>query len=134
MFLSSSFLFVVAVSLERERYDRKMPQETNYLSSVFTSPCKNLRGLKSVVSNNEASYTEEIINDYELAHRKAEEAGAISDYYYFACLFLYNFFFFLCNLLYFRGFGDHMILFSFWKRKGKKKTNRNHDVPSTKCG
>lgn len=35
------------------------------------------------------------------------------------------FFFFLCNLLsfllYFRGFGDHMILFSFWKRKGKKK-------------
>lgn len=71
-----------------------MPQETNHSSSVFTSPCKNLRGLKSVVSNNEASYTEEIINDYELAHRKAEEAGAISDYYYFACLFLYNFFFF----------------------------------------
>lgn len=53
-----------------------MPQETNYSSSVFTSPCKNLRGLKSVASNNEASYTEEIINDYELAHRKAEEAAA----------------------------------------------------------
>ncbi|KAJ4725383.1 Kinesin-like protein [Melia azedarach] len=48
-----------------------MPQETNY-----TSPCKNLRGLKSAVSNNEASYTEEIINDYELAQRKAEEAAA----------------------------------------------------------
>lgn len=50
-----------------------MPQETNY-----TSPCKNLRGLKSAVSNNEASYTEEIINDYELAQRKAEEAGNIA--------------------------------------------------------
>lgn len=64
-----------------------MPQETNCLSSVFASPCKNLRGLKSVASNNEASYTEEIINDYELAHRKAEEAGAISDYHCFSCLF-----------------------------------------------
>lgn len=55
-----------------------MPQETNYSSSILTSPCKNLRGLKSLVSNNEASsYTEEIINDYELAQRKAEEAGKL---------------------------------------------------------
>ncbi|KAK0602864.1 hypothetical protein LWI29_037644 [Acer saccharum] len=36
-----------------------------------------MRGLKSLVSNNEASlYTEEIFNDFELAHRKAEEAAA----------------------------------------------------------
>ncbi|KAK2640062.1 hypothetical protein Ddye_027857 [Dipteronia dyeriana] len=54
-----------------------MPQETNYSNPVFTSPCKNIRGLKSLVSNNEASlYTEEIFNDFELAHRKAEEAAA----------------------------------------------------------
>ncbi|XP_031264002.1 kinesin-like protein KIN-14F [Pistacia vera] len=53
-----------------------MPQETNYSSSILISPCKNLRGLKTLVSNNEASYTEEIINDYELAQRKAEEAAA----------------------------------------------------------
>ncbi|KAI9187169.1 hypothetical protein LWI28_025140 [Acer negundo] len=54
-----------------------MPQETNYSNPVFTSPCKNMRGLKSLVSNNEASlYTEEIFNDFELAHRKAEEAAA----------------------------------------------------------
>lgn len=54
--------------------NKKMPQETN-CGSIFTSPCKNLRGLKTSVSNNEASFSEEIINDYELAQRKAEEAG-----------------------------------------------------------
>lgn len=56
-----------------------MPQESNS-SSLFTTPCKNLRGLKSLVSSNEAPYacTEEIINDYELAQRKAEEAGTTS--------------------------------------------------------
>ncbi|KAJ6313809.1 hypothetical protein OIU78_017452 [Salix suchowensis] len=53
-----------------------MPQETNN-GSIFTSPCKNLRGLKGLMSSNEASYTEEIINDRELAQRKAEEAGFI---------------------------------------------------------
>ncbi|KAL5735585.1 hypothetical protein ACOSQ2_030373 [Xanthoceras sorbifolium] len=55
-----------------------MPQETHYSNNgVFTSPCKNLRGHKSLVSNNEASYsTEEIFNDFELAQRKAEEAAA----------------------------------------------------------
>ncbi|KDP32619.1 hypothetical protein JCGZ_13169 [Jatropha curcas] len=53
-----------------------MPQETNN-SSFFTSPCKNLRGLKSLISHNEASsYNEEIINDHELAQRKAEEAAS----------------------------------------------------------
>ncbi|KAJ0103181.1 hypothetical protein Patl1_03775 [Pistacia atlantica] len=57
-----------------------MPQETNYSSSILISPCKNLRGLKTLVSNNEASYTEEIINDYELAQRKAEEAGDVSQF------------------------------------------------------
>lgn len=56
-----------------------MPQETNS-NSLFTSPSKNLRGLKALVSNNEApfAFTEEIINDYELAQRKAEEAGTTS--------------------------------------------------------
>ncbi|XP_060972774.1 kinesin-like protein KIN-14F [Cannabis sativa] len=57
-----------------------MPQESsNSNSSLFTSPCKNLRGLKGpTISNNETSYayTEEIINDYELAQRKAEEAAS----------------------------------------------------------
>ncbi|PON60223.1 Kinesin-like protein [Trema orientale] len=54
-----------------------MPQESNS-NSIFTSPCKNLRGLKALVSNSEApyAYTEEIINDYELAQRKAEEAAS----------------------------------------------------------
>ncbi|KAK7855552.1 hypothetical protein CFP56_027312 [Quercus suber] len=50
-----------------------MPQES-YTNPMLTSPCKNLRGLKALIANNEASYTEEIINDHELAHRKAEEA------------------------------------------------------------
>ncbi|GAV59639.1 Kinesin domain-containing protein/CH domain-containing protein [Cephalotus follicularis] len=52
-----------------------MPQESN-LNTVLASPCKNLRGLKSMVSQNQASYNEEIINDHELAHRKAEEAAS----------------------------------------------------------
>lgn len=55
-----------------------MPQERDNSNSNFTaSPCKNLRGLKALISQNEAPYafTEEIINDFELAHRKAEEAG-----------------------------------------------------------
>lgn len=55
-------------------------REENNFNSIFTSPTKNLRGPKALVSNNNKSeeengYTEEIINDYELAHRKAEEAG-----------------------------------------------------------
>ena len=63
-----------------------MPQETN-CNSIFSSPGKSLRGLKSLASNNEAAgYVEEIINDHELAHRKAEEAGI--------CLFFFFFFFF----------------------------------------
>ncbi|XP_062078987.1 kinesin-like protein KIN-14F [Humulus lupulus] len=55
-----------------------MPQESSNSSSLFTSPCKNLRGLKGPISNNDTSYayTEEIINDYELAQRKAEEAAS----------------------------------------------------------
>lgn len=51
-----------------------MPQE-NDANLILISPCKNLRGLKALIANNEASYTEEIINDLELAQRKAEEAG-----------------------------------------------------------
>ncbi|KAF1894774.1 hypothetical protein Lal_00021068 [Lupinus albus] len=53
-----------------------MPQET-IQNSFFTSPSK--RGLKGLVYiSNEASLnaTEEIINDHELAHRKAEEAAS----------------------------------------------------------
>ncbi|XWS11407.1 hypothetical protein CRYUN_Cryun38cG0080700 [Craigia yunnanensis] len=53
-----------------------MPQETNS-KQIFSSPSKNLRGLKALVSNNfEASKTEDIINDNELAQRKAEEAAS----------------------------------------------------------
>ncbi|KAI4366209.1 hypothetical protein MLD38_022114 [Melastoma candidum] len=52
-----------------------MPQEGGNSGSAaaFVSPGKNLRGLKSLVSG---SNDEEIINDYELAHRKAEEAAS----------------------------------------------------------
>ncbi|KAK2979716.1 hypothetical protein RJ640_004905 [Escallonia rubra] len=53
-----------------------MRQESNP-SSIFSSPSKNLRGLKALISsnsNNEA--TDEIINDRELAQRKAEEAAS----------------------------------------------------------
>ncbi|KAM1806130.1 hypothetical protein ACFX11_029308 [Malus domestica] len=56
-----------------------MPQESNFNSIIFTSPSKNMRGLKGLVSNNEAPpfpNTEEFINDYELAQRKAEEAAS----------------------------------------------------------
>ncbi|XP_048235621.1 kinesin-like protein KIN-14F isoform X2 [Ricinus communis] len=54
-----------------------MPQETTNSGIILTSPCKNLRGLKSSISNNDASYAaEEIINDRELAQRKAEEAAS----------------------------------------------------------
>lgn len=66
-----------------------MPQESNY-NSIFNSPCKNLRGLKglnSIINNNnnnnnsnsngtDCSYAEEIINDHELAQRKAGEAAS----------------------------------------------------------
>ncbi|KAJ8754251.1 hypothetical protein K2173_002151 [Erythroxylum novogranatense] len=52
-----------------------MPQETNH-GPTFTSPCKNFRGFKSLASNNENSFTEDIINDLELAQRKAEEAAS----------------------------------------------------------
>lgn len=52
-----------------------MPQETNF-SSVFMSPSKNLRGLKVLVPNTEISQPEEIINDNELAHRKAGESAS----------------------------------------------------------
>ncbi|KAI3456773.1 hypothetical protein Pfo_013436 [Paulownia fortunei] len=52
-----------------------MPQES-YSSSIFNSPSKNLRGLKSLIYNNgNTPYAEEIINDHELAQRKAEEAA-----------------------------------------------------------
>lgn len=54
-----------------------MPQESD-AHSTLPSPCKNLRGLKALVPNNEASYTEEIIDDHELAQRKAGEAGTTS--------------------------------------------------------
>ncbi|KAH0997792.1 hypothetical protein GBA52_021656 [Prunus armeniaca] len=56
-----------------------MPQESNSNNSIFSSsPCKNMRGLKALVSNNEAPFAnaEEFINDYELAQRKAEEAAS----------------------------------------------------------
>ncbi|KAL9382883.1 hypothetical protein Peur_023206 [Populus x canadensis] len=52
-----------------------MPHETNN-GSLFTSPCKNLRGLRGLIPSNEACYPDEIINDRELAQRKAEEAAS----------------------------------------------------------
>lgn len=53
-----------------------MPQESNS-NALFNSPSKSLRGLKGLVyNNNEASYAEEIIDDRELAQRKADEAAA----------------------------------------------------------
>lgn len=57
-----------------------MPQESN-TGSIFYSPNKNSRGLKGLIcnSNNNAVYAEEIINDRELAHRKAEEAGNLKN-------------------------------------------------------
>ncbi|XP_073280670.1 kinesin-like protein KIN-14F [Primulina huaijiensis] len=55
-----------------------MPQEISYsCGSKFSSPGKNLRGLKGLIhSNGETSYPEEIINDRELAQRKADESAA----------------------------------------------------------
>lgn len=50
-----------------------MPQESYSSSSIFNSPNKNLRGLKSLIYN--ATHADEIISDRELAQRKAEEAG-----------------------------------------------------------
>ncbi|XP_051126071.1 kinesin-like protein KIN-14F [Andrographis paniculata] len=52
-----------------------MPLES--YSSIFNSPSKNLRGLKSLIYNNgNAPGAEEIINDHELAQRKAEESAS----------------------------------------------------------
>lgn len=51
-----------------------MPQESNW-DSVFFSPSKNLRGLKGLICNNNNNEADEIINDHELAQRKADEAG-----------------------------------------------------------
>lgn len=49
-----------------------MPQEVSQShNSFFSSPSK--RGLKGIVSMNFTE--EESFNDYDLAHRKAEEAG-----------------------------------------------------------
>ncbi|KAF9673173.1 hypothetical protein SADUNF_Sadunf11G0121000 [Salix dunnii] len=52
-----------------------MPHETSH-GSLFTSPCKSLRGSRGLIPSNEECYTEEIINDRELAQRKAEEAAS----------------------------------------------------------
>lgn len=54
-----------------------MRQESNG-NATFSSPVKSLRGLKALVSNgdHQASAAEEIINDDELAQRKAGEAAS----------------------------------------------------------
>lgn len=54
-----------------------MRQESNG-NATFSSPVKTLRGLKALVSNgdHQASAAEEIINDDELAQRKAGEAAS----------------------------------------------------------
>ncbi|OWM71316.1 hypothetical protein CDL15_Pgr011444 [Punica granatum] len=50
-----------------------MPQEGNSNCPSFTSPAKNFRGFKALASSD---YSEETINDNELALRKAEEAAS----------------------------------------------------------
>ncbi|MBA0693308.1 hypothetical protein Goari_010799, partial [Gossypium aridum] len=53
-----------------------MPQLVNS-NSIFTSPSKNLKGLKALLSNNvEPSNTDDVFNENELAQRKAEEAAS----------------------------------------------------------
>ncbi|GMI63846.1 kinesin-like protein 1, ARABIDOPSIS KINESIN-LIKE PROTEIN 1 [Hibiscus trionum] len=53
-----------------------MPQQINS-NPIFTSPSKNLRGLKALISNDvEASNTDDVFNENELAQRKAEEAAS----------------------------------------------------------
>ncbi|KAK8301073.1 hypothetical protein V6Z12_D05G437400 [Gossypium hirsutum] len=53
-----------------------MPQLINS-NSIFTSPSKNLKGLKALLSNNvEPSNTDDVFNENELAQRKAEEAAS----------------------------------------------------------
>ncbi|KAJ6770827.1 KINESIN-LIKE PROTEIN KIN-14F [Salix purpurea] len=52
-----------------------MPHESSH-GSLFTSPCKSLRGSRGLIPSNEECYAEEIINDRELAQRKAEEAAS----------------------------------------------------------
>lgn len=59
----------------------KMPQELSFVNSKLMSPNKNVRGLKALVAicndhaSSDSAISEEVINDHELAHRKAEEAG-----------------------------------------------------------
>lgn len=50
-----------------------MPQDNSLLNSIFASSSKKILNLKSSVFNNNDVNDE--INDHELAHRKAEEAG-----------------------------------------------------------
>ncbi|XP_022936029.1 kinesin-like protein KIN-14F isoform X1 [Cucurbita moschata] len=59
-----------------------MPQELSFRNSILTSPNKNMpRGLKALVTNcndqvsSNSVISEEVINDHELAQRKAEEAA-----------------------------------------------------------
>ena len=47
-----------------------MPQEVSTNSMIYSTPSKNLRGLKGLTNG-----TEEFIDDRELAQRKAEAAG-----------------------------------------------------------
>lgn len=58
---------------ELKKRNTSMPQESSLPNSIFTSPSKRILNLKASVFNN-SDVTEEI-NDHELAHRKAEEAG-----------------------------------------------------------
>ncbi|CAK9308633.1 unnamed protein product [Citrullus colocynthis] len=59
-----------------------MPQELSFVNSKLMSPNKNVRGLKALVAicndhaSSDSAISEEVINDHELAHRKAEEAAS----------------------------------------------------------
>lgn len=55
-----------------------MPQDQlTFMNSKLISPNKNVKGLKALfaICNNDQPSSEEVINDHELAQRKAEEAG-----------------------------------------------------------
>ncbi|KAL0560838.1 hypothetical protein IC582_001252 [Cucumis melo] len=56
-----------------------MPQDQlTFMNSKLISPNKNVKGLKALfaICNNDQPSSEEVINDHELAQRKAEEAAS----------------------------------------------------------
>lgn len=75
-----------------------MPQDNSLLNSIFASTSKRILNLKSSVFNN--SDVNDEINDHELAHRKAEEAGNtvkhLLERTMFVCVCFYTIMLLLC--------------------------------------